>query len=149
MRFGTCLSTPVRTGSNIPIEFTAWEPVRKELRARRKPADVCHGEPQILVGIHRSVVDADFVVEMGSRRASAEADVADGIAAMDVLSDSDGEARKVAVASGNAVSMVNHDSATVAAQEIGEGNGAVGRSDYGRADTGGDIDTGVKGTFSI
>ena len=108
-----------------------------------------HSEAQVLVGIHRGVVDADFVVEVRPGRASAEADVADGVAAMDVLSGGDGEARKVAEAGGDSVSMVDHNSASVAAQKISERNGAVGRSDHGRADTGGDIDTGVEGAFSI
>src|ERR1700724_2611800 len=120
----------------------------KRLRSRGKPADVRHGQPQILVRIHRGIVDADFVVEVRSCRASAQADVADGIAAMDVLSGSDGEARKVAEAGGDSVSMVDHHGATVAAQEISERNGAVGGSDHWRADTGGDVDTGVKGAFS-
>src|SRR6266446_615920 len=68
---------------------------------------------------------------------------------MDILSGGDGEAGKMAVASGDAMSMVNHNGAAVAAQEVGESDGAVGGSDHGRADTGGDIDTGVEGAFSI
>src|SRR5947209_4130185 len=120
-----------------------------DLRARCETADVCHREPQILVGIHRSVVDAHFVVQVRTGRASAEADVADGVAAVDVLPGGDGEAGKMAVAGGDAVSVVNHDGATVAAQKISESNCAVSRSDHGRADTGGDIDTGVERAFSI
>ncbi len=46
-------------------------PEKVGLRARCKSPDVCHGQPQILVGIHRGVVDADFVVEMRPCRAAA------------------------------------------------------------------------------
>src|ERR1700674_1115646 len=116
----------------------------KRLRARREPANCTQGQPTILVGIPRGVVDAIFVVGVRPGGASAEADVADGVAAMDVLSGGDGEARKMAVAGGDAMSMVNHDGASVAAQEIGEGNCAIGRSDHRRPDTGGDVNTGVE-----
>ena len=81
--------------------------------------------------------------------ASALAYVADGVAAVDVLSGGDGEAGEVAVAGGNAVAVVEHDGASVASEEVGEGDGAVGGSDHGRAYVGGDIDAGVEGAFSV
>jgi len=86
---------------------------------------------------------------MGAGGASALANVADGVAAVDVLSGSDGEAGEVAVAGGDAVAVIEHDGASVAAEEVGEGDGAVGRRDHGRAYVGGDIDAGVEGAFSV
>jgi len=74
-----------------------------DLLARRKPANLRHRQPQILVGVYWDIVDADFVVKMRTSRASAEADVADGVATVDILSGGDGEAGKVAVAGRNAV----------------------------------------------
>ena len=68
---------------------------------------------------------------------------------MDVLSGGNGEAGKVAVAGGDAVAVVDHDGASVAALKVGESNEAVGRSDHGRADTRGNIDAGMEGAFSV
>ncbi len=62
------------------------------LLARQEPANLRHRQPQILIGIHRNVVDADFVVEMRAGGASALADVAERIAAVNVLSGCDGKA---------------------------------------------------------
>src|ERR1700677_3284018 len=95
------------------------------------------------------VVDADFVVEMGAGGASALPNVADGIATVDVLSGGDSEAGKMAVAGGDAVAVVEHDGAPVAAEEVSEGDGAVGGGNYGRTYVGGDIDPGVEGAFSV
>jgi len=44
----------------------------------------------------------------------------------DGLSGGDGEAGKMAVARGDAVSVVDHDGASVAALKVGEGHDAVG-----------------------
>ncbi len=61
---------------------------------------------EILVGIDRSVVDADFVVKMGTGGASAGADIGDGVATVNMLSGCDCEAGKVAVAGGDAVAVI-------------------------------------------
>src|SRR5260370_179091 len=55
------------------------------LAACRESTHVCDREPEILVRIYRSVVDADFVVEMGTGAASALADVSDGVSAVHML----------------------------------------------------------------
>src|SRR5208337_3579304 len=68
---------------------------------------------------------------------------------MNVLSGGDGEARKMAESGRNSVSVVDHDGASVTAQVIGEGHDSVGGCDHGGADSGGNIDTGVEGAFSI
>ena len=44
------------------------------LLARQETANLRHRQPQILIGIDRHVVDADFVVKMRAGRASALAD---------------------------------------------------------------------------
>ena len=79
-----------------------------------------YGQAEVLVGIDWSVVDADFVVEMGTGGASAHADIADGIATMDLLSRRDGEARQVSIAGGDGVAMVDHDGFAISAKEVGE-----------------------------
>ncbi len=55
------------------------------LAACRESTHVCDREPEILVRIYRSVVDADFVVEMGTGAASALADISDGVSAVHML----------------------------------------------------------------
>ncbi len=84
-----------------------------------------YGHAQVFVGVDGGVVDADLVVEVGSGGAAAEADVADGVAAVDELSGSDGEAGEVAVAGGDAVSVIDDDGASVTAEEVGEDDRAV------------------------
>ena len=71
------------------------------------------------------------------------------VAAMNVLAGGNGEAGQMSVAGRDAVSVVDHDGASVAAQEIGEGHNAVGRSNHCRSNTGGNIDTGVERAFSV
>src|SRR5260370_34225689 len=81
---------------------------------------------EILVGINRGVAESDFIVKMRTGGAAAGADVADGVAAMDVLPGRDREAGKVAVAGGDAVAVVHHDGLAVSALEIREGDHAIG-----------------------
>ncbi len=85
---------------------------------------------QILIRIDWSVVDANFIVEVWPGGSAAQADIADGIATMDLLPRSDREAGKVAVARRDAVAMVHHDELAVSALEIGEGNYAIRRCDH-------------------
>ena len=78
-----------------------------------------------------SVVDANFVMEVWTSAATAQANVADRIAAMHVLSGSHREVGQVAVAGADPVTMVDHDGATVAAHEIGKHHHSVGGSQVG------------------
>jgi hypothetical protein len=55
------------------------------LAACGKSAHMRIGDAQILVGIYRDVVDADFIVEVRAGAAAAIADVADGVSAVHVL----------------------------------------------------------------
>ena len=106
-------------------------------------------QAEIFVGVYWDVVDSYFVVEMGASGTPARSHVTDGVATVDVLPGGDGEAGEMAVAGGDAVAVVEHDGAPVASEEVGEGDGAVGGSDHGRAYVGGDVDAGVEGAFSI
>ena len=108
-----------------------------------------YGDAEILVGIDGRVVDADFVVQVGAGGASAHANVADGVAAMDLLSGRDSESRKVAVASGNAVAVIDHDGFAVSAQKVGEGYYAVGGRDDGMTERAANINAAVKCAFSV
>ena len=87
------------------------------------------GDPKIFIRIDRSVVDANFVVQVGSGGASAETDITDGVTAMDVLARRDRETRKMAVAGGDAVAVIHHDQLPVPAHEIRKGDDAIRRSD--------------------
>src|ERR1700733_13616609 len=95
----------------------AFGPGRKRLLASGgKSAAVGYGDAEILVGIDRSVVNADFIVEMRTGRTSALAHVADHVAAMHALSSRDGKAGEMPVAGADAVAVVDHDGLAVAAQ---------------------------------
>ncbi len=104
---------------------------------------------EILVGIDRSVVDADFVVKMGTGGASAGADIGDGVATVNMLSGCDCEAGKVAVAGGDAVAVIHHDGLAVSALEICEGDHAIGGRDDRVAIRAADIHPAVKRAFTV
>ncbi len=101
------------------------------------------------MGIDRSVVDADFVVEMGAGAASAFADVADGVSAVDVLARDAGEAAQVAVTGGDAMAVIDDDGASVAAHEVGEHDHAVRRGHHRLAVSGSDINAAMESAFSV
>ena len=52
------------------------------LRTQREATFVRQGDPQVLVGVHRHATDANFIVQMGSSAAAAQAYIADYIATM-------------------------------------------------------------------
>ena len=87
------------------------------------------GHAQIFVGIDWNIVDANFIVKMWSSASSAVADVADGIAAMYVLSREYREALQVSVARSNAVSVVKNNGSPISAHEIREFNNGFRWSD--------------------
>src|ERR1039458_4247354 len=93
-----------------------------DLASGLEAAVVGYRHAEILVGIDWSVVDADFVVEMRAGGASAHDDVADGVAAMDLLSGRDREAGKVAIAGGDGMAVIDHDGFAVSAHEVSEGD---------------------------
>jgi len=55
------------------------------LASCREATGVGHRDAQVLVGIYRSVIDTNFVVKVRPGRTSAQANVANGIAAMHLL----------------------------------------------------------------
>lgn len=95
------------------------------LASRRESAHVRVGHAQILVGIHRDVIDAHFVVEVGSSRTSAVTHIADGVAAVNMLSGINRKALHVPVARRNAVAMIQDDRASIPAHEVGELNNSI------------------------
>ena len=63
--------------------------LRGSLAAGLKTTGNRDGHAEIFIRIHWSVIDADFVVKMRSGGTSTGAHVADGVAAMDLLSGCD------------------------------------------------------------
>ena len=108
-----------------------------------------HVDAQILVGIHRGIVDADFIVKMRTGAAAAEADVADHVAAADVLAGGNREAGKVSEARNDAVTVLKNDRSTVPAHEVSEIHDAICGCDDWLAHRGRDIDPGMKRAFTI
>src|SRR5205085_1488546 len=106
------------------------------------------GDAQVLIRIDRCVVDTDFVVEVGTGAASAEPDITDGLAFVHTLSGGDIEARKVAVAGGDAVAVVDLDEMSVAAHVAGVSDHAVGGCDDRISVGTRNIDAGMEGAFT-
>ena len=104
---------------------------------------------EILVGVHWRVVDADFVVKVWTRRTSAQSDISNRIAPADVLPGDYSEVRKVAITRADAVSVIDHHRATVAAHEISEGDCPIGRSHDWLPNTGRNIDAAMKRAFTV
>jgi hypothetical protein len=110
--------------------------MRPGLGASCEAAQVSHCDAQIFVGIDRGVVDAYFVVEVGTCGASAQTDVANRVAAVNVLSSCHREARQMAVAGGDAMPVIHHHGASVAAQEVSKLDCAIRRGDDGLPEQG-------------
>jgi len=100
------------------------------LAARCKPADVGNGESKVFVRVDWSSVDANFVMKVWSRAAAAQANVTDGVAAMDFLTRNYGKAGKVSIAGADAVAMVNGDRPAISAAKIGVLDNSVRWRDY-------------------
>src|ERR1022692_4508239 len=83
------------------------------------------GGAQVLVRVDRHVVDAHFVVKVGSGGAAGLADVADDLAAGDVLAGEDDHAGEVSVDGVDAVAVVDGDFAAVPVFHGGQGDEAV------------------------
>src|SRR5580704_2720671 len=92
-------------------------------------AAVGQSEPQELMGIHRSVINADFVVQVWTGAATAQPDISDRIAPSHKLSGNNRIARKMPVAGGNSVAVVKRDSPPISTHKIGESHHAIGWSD--------------------
>src|SRR5215472_17253982 len=102
---------------------------------------------EVLVGIDGCIEDADLVVEMGAGTASALTHIAQGIAAVNHLSQAHGKTGKMPVESTDAVAVIDNDRAAVAVHQVGKLNHAIrGRNDLG-ADLAGNIHTAMKRAF--
>src|ERR1700686_3745462 len=106
-------------------------------------------DTEILVGVYRGIVNADFIVEMRTGRASAGANVSNHIAPVYRLTCSYGIAGKVAVASADAVAVIDHDGLAVAAHELAAGDDSVGRGKNLGAIAAANIHAAVEGNFPV
>src|SRR5450631_3585658 len=131
------------------FQILELETLRDGLAAGGESAYVCDREAQVFVGIYRSVIDADFVMEVRAGAAAALTDESDGVAAMHVLAGHDGKVRQVAVACRDAMAVVDHDGASVSAHEVGKGDDSVGGRHNGLPVSGSDIDAAVECAFSV
>lgn len=64
-------------------------------------------------------------MEVWTSRPSAQAHISESIAAVNLLSESHGKVRKMAIAGRYAVAVIHHDDAPITAHEISEDNDAV------------------------
>src|ERR1051326_468473 len=119
------------------------------LAARDKPAAVRDVDAQVLVRIDRSVVDANFVVEVRTGRAAALADIADHVAAIHSLSSCDRIAGKVAVPGADAIAVVDDDGLAVAAHHLGDRHDAIRRGNNPGAVAAADIHAAMECAFPV
>lgn len=119
------------------------------LASRREPTGMSKRNAKVFMGIHRGVVDANFIVKVRAGATAAQANVSDRIAAMDVLTRGDGEAGEMAISCGDSVSVIENDGASVAPTEISEFDNAIGWRDHRLTDGGGDIYAAVECSFTI
>src|SRR5262249_19070897 len=104
---------------------------------------------EVLVRIHRRVVDVHFIVHVRPGGASRETDIADGVTARDALSGNDGEARHMTVERRDAVAMVDDDRAAVAVMEVRFDDGAVRRRDDALSVATADVRAAMEGAFAV
>ena len=88
-------------------------------------AELRHGGAEILVGIDRNALDANFVVQMRRSDAAGAADISDDLATMNVLAVGDGESGEMAVAGGDAMAVIEADEISVTIHELGKGDYAI------------------------
>ena len=100
------------------------------LAASSESAHMCIGYAQILVGIYRDIVDTNFVVEVRTGAAAAIADVANGVAAMDVLAGVTRKALQVSVTGGDPMTVINDDRPPISTHKVRKLHNTVGGSDY-------------------
>src|SRR5437899_7752635 len=140
---------PKSASQRCPLGRRRTPNARGSLASRRESAGVRNREAQVFVGIDGSVIDADFVVEVGTGAAAAQTDISDGISAVHLLSCSYGEVCQVSVAGGEAVAVVNHDGPPIAAQEIGKDHHTVGRGYHRLSVRRTDIHSAMERAFAI
>ena len=99
---------------------------------------------QVRSGVNRLVVDAYFVVDVRACGATRRADLANHVAARDVLPHLDIYVREMAVARRQSVAVIYDDDLAVTALASGEGDDAVGCGDDSRAVVCGDVLSGMK-----
>src|SRR5258708_36772206 len=107
------------------------------------------GHAQIFVRIDRDVVDAHFIVKMRAGAATAVANVADGVPAMDMLAGEDCEAFQMSVTRGNSVAVLEDDCAPVATHEVGKFHYAFGWRDDRLSVDCANINARVECTFAV
>src|SRR5260221_11361445 len=106
------------------------------------------GLTQVAHGVDRRAVDANFVVYVRAGGASADADIADGIAASQLLPRQDVQARKMAVIGPHSKSVIDNDQPPVARAFVGLDDHAVSGNSHGIAVLRGDIHTRMEGAFT-
>ena len=79
-------------------------------------------ESEIFIGIHGGIADAHFIVQMGAGAATAQSNIADGIAPANRLSGGHGKSGEMPVAGADAVAVLDLNQAAVTAHDFGFGD---------------------------
>ena len=104
---------------------------------------------QILVGIDRDIIDTNFVVEVGTGAAAAIADVADGVATVDVLAGIAGKAFQVSVTGGDPMTVINDDRPPISTHKVRKLHNTICRSNHRLPKNGANVDSRMKCAFPV
>ena len=104
---------------------------------------------QILRGIHRRIVNADFVVQVRAGTVSGRTNIAQDVTPANVLPCDDGKSRKMSVEGFHSVAMIDDYFASVPCAHSSLENHSIRRRAYRVALAGGNVDAGVKCAFTL
>ena len=90
-------------------------------------------QSQVFLRVHRSVIDADFIVQVGAGGAAGQANESDELATADAITRADGKTGEMPVAGADAVAMLELNQPPVTAHGFSFGNYTVSGRDDGMA----------------
>src|SRR5438270_3637578 len=84
----------------------------------------------LFIRVHRSVINADFIVQVGAGGAAGQANESDELATADAITRADGKTGEMSVAGADAVAMLDLNQPPVTTHGFSFGDNAVsGRND--------------------
>src|SRR5277367_2873404 len=104
---------------------------------------------QILGRIHRGIVDPDLVVQVRTGTVTRRADIAEDVAAANVLTGDDRKPGEMGVEGLHPVPVIDNYLASIPRSHAGLDHSAVSRCAYGIAFAGRNVDSGMEGALPI
>lgn len=104
---------------------------------------------QILRGIDRRIVNADFVVQVRASTVSGRTNIAQNVTPANVLPCNDCKSRKMSIEGFHSVAMIDDDFASIPRAHSSLENHSIRRRAYSVALAGGNVDASVKSAFTF